>query len=177
MPVYLKDLPVADPDRNLVDRQESVAEYIALPDVARLEWPPAVVEGWLFDHADHEAFRLDYASLDLSSIGWALEEVPASELQDVRTGASEQAFLNYVAEIHQHWLSVRPPKIRSEWEARGTWLVAPMFVAQSLLSPPGPGLQLVEGRMRVGILQGRLRDGLHVADSHKAWVGRRRDGR
>jgi hypothetical protein len=35
-------------------------------------------------------------------------------------------------------------------------------------------LQVVEGRMRVGILQGRRADGLHVADRHEAWVGRAR---
>lgn len=174
MPVYLRDMPVADPDRNLVDRQQSLAEYIALPHVARLDWPAAVVEDWLFDHASHEAFRQDYATLDLSSIGWALEDVPLSELEDVRTGPSEQKFLDHVADIHQHWLSVRPADIRTAWETRGTWLVAPILISEDLLNLPGTRLRLVEGRMRVGILQGRRRDGLYVADSHKAWVGRAR---
>jgi len=172
MPTYLKDLPIVDPDRNLGDRQKSRAEYIALPEVARLEWPAAVVGEWLFDHGDHEAFRQDYATLDLSGIDWTLEEVPLSELQAIRTGASEQVFLDDVAEDHVHWLSVRPADVRQTWETRGTWMVAPILVAQNLLSLPGCGLQVIEGRMRVGILQGRRRDGLYVADSHEAWVGR-----
>ena len=37
-----------------------------------------------------------------------------------------------------------------------------------------PDGQLVEGRTRVGVLRGRHADGLHVADTHLAWVGRRR---
>jgi hypothetical protein len=56
--VFLMDLPTADPDRNMVDRSGSLAEFIALPSIARLGWPDAVVEDWLFDHRAHEAFRI-----------------------------------------------------------------------------------------------------------------------
>jgi hypothetical protein len=175
-PVFLMDLPIADPDRNLVDRGGSLAEFIALPSIARLGWPDAVVEDWLFDHGAHEAFRIDYRGLNLSGINWTLEGVPAASLQGIRTGPSEQKFLESVAKHHVHYLGLRPAPIRAGWELKGTWLTAPLLLDLNLLNRDEVGLRLVEGRMRVGILQGRLHSGFRVASTHKAWVGRGRGG-
>jgi hypothetical protein len=41
-----------------------------------------------------------------------------------------------------------------------------------LLDPPELGLQVVEGRTRVGVLKGRHRKAYRVAALHLAWVGR-----
>lgn len=171
MAVYLKDLPAANPE-GYVDHQANLAAYIALPEVAILGWPVAVVEQWLFDHGHHPQFLDDYSNLELSGISWGLEDIPTSELQLVDTGPSEQSFLRDVAENHRHWLAVRSAEIRDAWDEQGTWLVPPILIAGALLGQNGHGLQLVEGRMRVGILQGRLAGGLTVAESHRAWVGR-----
>ena len=175
-PVFLVDLPTADSDRNTVDRGGSLAEFIALPSIARLGWPDAVVEDWLFDHGAHEAFRNDYRDLDLSAIAWALEDVPSASLQGIRTGPSEQEFLTSVAKHHSHFLGLRREPIRDGWERKGTWLAAPLLLDLKLMNRDEVSLQLVEGRMRVGILQGRLRGGFRVASTHKAWVGRKRAG-
>ncbi|MDJ0336583.1 hypothetical protein QMG83_15245 [Salinibacterium sp. G-O1] len=172
--VFLVDLPTADPDRNMVDRGGSLAEFIALPSIARLGWPDAVVEDWLFDHGAHEAFQVDYRDLDLSAITWTLEDVPAASLQVIRTGPSEQKFLESVAMHHFHYLGLRPAPIRDGWELKGTWMTAPLLLELKLLNRDEVGLRLVEGRMRIGILQGRLHTGFHVASTHKAWVGRGR---
>lgn len=174
--VFLVDLPTADSDRNLLDRGSSLAEFIGHPSVARLGWPAEVVEGWLFDHGAHEAFRIDYRDLDLSAIIWTLEEVPTASLQGIRTGPSEQEFLESVAKHHIHYLGLRPAPIRDGWELKGTWLTAPLLLDSKVLNIDKVGLRLVEGRMRVGILQGRLQSGFHVAPTHKAWVGRGRVG-
>lgn len=174
MVVFLSELPVADPDRNPIDRASNLAEYIALPEIAQLKWPAEVIEQWLFDHGGHGNFLKDYADLELDNIVWTLEDVPVRELGAVRTGASEQGFLDDVARLHCHYLSVRTEPYRVAWETAGSWLVPPILVARDLLIETAPGMQLVEGRMRVGILQGRLVDELPVADTHKSWVGRAR---
>jgi hypothetical protein len=43
------------------------------------------------------------------------------------------------------------------------------MISRDLLHPESRGLQVIEGRMRTGILQGRRSGDLHVADSHQAW--------
>lgn len=70
-----------------------------------------------------------------------------------------------------HWVTVRPPEIGRHWEKHGTWLRPPILIDRRLLAPSDSGLQVVEGRTRVGVLRGRLREELHVASNHQAWVG------
>ena len=58
------------------------------------------------------------------------------------------------------------------WETHGTWKRWPILIDRRLLDPPESGLQVVEGRTRVGVLRGRHRQGILVAERHLAWVGR-----
>lgn len=99
---------------------------------------------------------------------WHREVVSVAELDRIPTGPSEQDWLERVAAEHRDWLTRRPQDIRDAWEELGTWRVPPILISRSLLDPPGAGLQVVEGRMRVGILQGRRAAGLHVSASHEA---------
>jgi hypothetical protein len=70
-----------------------------------------------------------------------------------------------------YWVELRPRKVGQHWEAHGTWLRPPILLARRLLDPADTGLQVLEGRTRVGVLRGRLREGLYVASHHHAWVG------
>ena len=63
--------------------------------------------------------------------------------------------------------------IREKWDKEGTWLRPPLLIERALVGEGLAGLQLVEGRTRVGVLRGRYADKLFVADTHLAWVGRR----
>jgi hypothetical protein len=164
MPVRLEDLPAADHDRGL-------SAFAILPAIARLDWPEEVVEQWLYDHGRHLEFLDDYGSLDLSLIRWTLKDVAVHDLKAVPTGTSDQDWLDEVAAEHRRWLSQRPQRYRDAWENHGSWLTPPILITRALLHPQRPDLQVIEGRMRIGILQGRCAEGLHVADTHRAWVG------
>jgi hypothetical protein len=170
MAVYLRDLPVADPDLNLTSRSSNLHAYAALPGIGLLGWPEALVEQFLFDHCDNDSFRHDYENLDLSTLHWAKTSVETKDLLNIPTGPSDQGFLESVAANHAHWVSVRPRAIQEAWKEQGTWLVPPILIARKTLSPGTTGLQVIEGRMRIGILQGRAREGLRVADTHEAWI-------
>ncbi|MFG2058499.1 hypothetical protein ACGFI9_31190 [Micromonospora sp. NPDC048930] len=164
MPIFLKNLPPADRDQDL-----RVFKFEA---IANLRWPDDVVRQWLYDHGGHLEFLRDYEDLDLERIRWSLEDVPVAELESIPTGASDQGFLEEVAANHEYWLSKRPQRIQDAWKIQGTWLIPPIMISRNLLHPSNRGLQVIEGRMRTGILQGRRSGGLHVADKHPAWVGR-----
>ncbi|WP_296194692.1 hypothetical protein [uncultured Microbacterium sp.] len=168
------DLPLVDPERNMLDRPGNLSDYLALPQVADLHWPADVVEQWLFDHAGNAAFIEDYGHLDLAAIEWTRELVPAAQLVDIPTGASDAEFLESVARLHRHYLGLRSQGIRDAWERRGTWLVPPILLSRQVLGNEERGLQVVEGRMRVGILQGRAAEALNVVSALEAWVGRHR---
>ncbi|MFY1573546.1 hypothetical protein ACN26Z_01465 [Verrucosispora sp. WMMD703] len=165
MPTFLENLPPADRDQDL-------RVFLQLEAIANLRWPDEVVRQWLYDHGRHLEFLRDYEDLDLERIRWKLEDVPVTELESIPTGPSDQGFLEDVAADHVYWLSKRPQRIRDAWETEGTWLVPPIMISRDLLHPASRGLQVIEGRMRTGILQGRRSDGLHVGDRHAAWVGR-----
>ncbi|UWZ36370.1 hypothetical protein Drose_35945 [Dactylosporangium roseum] len=167
MPIFLKNLPPADRDQDL-------RVFLQLEAIADLRWPDDVVRQWLYDHGEHLEFLRDYEDLDLARIRWNLEDVPVAELKSIPTGPSDQEWLEEVAADHVYWLSKRPQRIQDAWENEGTWLVPPIMISRDLLHPESRGLQVIEGRMRTGILQGRRSGDLHVADSHQAWVGRSR---
>ncbi|MFJ3099132.1 hypothetical protein [Streptomyces hydrogenans] len=146
--------------------------FRADPMVATLRWPDDVLEQFLYDFGDNPAFVNDYGSVDLRAIQWRLETVPSADFHEMPTGATDAGCIEEFAEKPVHWVKVRPPEVGRQWEEHGTWLRPPLLIDRCLLDPSSSGLQVVEGRTRVGVLRGRLREGLHVASHHQAWVGR-----
>jgi hypothetical protein len=155
-----------------------LAEFRRQGAVIDLRWPTDVVEQWLYDHCDKSPFLHDYGTVDLSRIGWKVEALPVETLMTIPTGPSEADVIEELAADPDHLIAVRDQGehlgVREAWETHGTWKRWPIILDRSLLAPPADGLQLVEGRTRVGILRGRQRQGKLVADRHLAWVGRPR---
>ncbi|GAA3783455.1 hypothetical protein GCM10022403_017580 [Streptomyces coacervatus] len=150
----------------------SFARFRADPSLVSLQWPDDVVEQFLFDHGDNAAFVHDYGGIDLRDVTWRLEAIPTADFHGMPTGASDAGCIESYAENPVHWVRVRPPEVSWHWEKHGTWLRPPILIDRRLLDPSNSGLQVLEGRTRVGVLRGRLREQLHVAPDHKAWVGR-----
>lgn len=162
------------------DRAYNFESFRREPTVAALRWPADVLEQWLYDHADNEHFLQDYGAVDLSSIAWDVEVISRAELMDTPTGPSDTDCIERFAANPAHWISVRSHGIHKgvseTWETHGTWKRWPILIDRSLLSPPSDGLQVVEGRTRVGVLKGRHSNGSFVAPKHLAWVGRAASG-
>ncbi len=159
------------------DDRSGFAGFRALPVVAALGWPDDPLEQWLYDHAGNVSFQADYEQVDLSRLDWQLKDIPVGVFLDVRTGPSDNEhgdLVEYLAGDHEHWLGLRDPEIAGAWETRGTWLRPPLLIDRGVFDPPAAGLQLIEGRTRVGILRGRHRAGELVAGQHQAWVARPR---
>ncbi|MGW3192731.1 hypothetical protein ACWDBT_33385 [Streptomyces ardesiacus] len=149
----------------------SYDRFRADPALASLHWPDDVLEQFLFDHGDNAAFVHDYGGIDLREVRWQLETLPAADFNEMPTGASDAGCIESYAKNPVYWVELRPHKVGQHWEAHGTWLRPPILLARRLLDPMDTGLQVLEGRTRVGVLRGRLREGLHVASHHQAWVG------
>lgn len=139
------------------------------PTLDDLRWPDDVLEQFLFDHGDKSAFVSDYNTIDLRDITWRLETIPAARFTSMPTGSSDAGCIESYAKDPVHWVTVRPPQIARHWDEHGTWLRPPLLIERHLLDPDASGLQVLEGRTRVGV----LREHLHVAPNHQAWVGRR----
>lgn len=154
-----------------------LSDFLRLRQVAQLGWPRDVVEQLLFDHAEHEAFHKDYGAIDLRQVVWCLQAIPVDVLMEVPTGWSERDAIECFAEDWEHWVSVRKygehVGVGQMWDVHGTWKRWPLLLDQSLLGQGRRGLQLIEGRTRVGVLRGRRRQGAFVAERHLAWVGSR----
>ena len=147
--------------------------FLASDAVRALGWPGDVVEQWLYDHADNDHFLRDYGGLDLSAVKWDVELIPVQEFDEMPTGPSDSNCIETYAANPDHWVDVRRHMgVAQCWETRGTWKRWPLLIDRRLLNPPGNGLQVVEGRTRVGVLRGRHREMAFVADRHLAWVGR-----
>jgi len=144
--------------------------------VLGLGWPDDVAEQWLYDHSDKEPFLQDYGDVDLSRIRWDLEALRAADIAAMPTGPSEHDIIDEFAADPDHWIKVRNSGVHlgvaQMWEIHGTWKRWPVLIDRRLLEPSGAGLQVVEGRTRVGILRGRLKQGAFVAERQLAWVGR-----
>jgi hypothetical protein len=146
------------------------------PKVLSLRWPADVLEQWLYDHADNGAFLQDYGDVDLSNIEWNVEAISTDELIRMPTGYSDRTCVDEFAADPDRWIQVRRYGVHMGvalcWETHGTWKRWPILVQRALLDPSAKGLQVVEGRTRVGVLKGRHRKGDLVAKKHLAWVGR-----
>lgn len=155
------------------------AEFRSYPEVAALSWPDDVLEQWLYDHGTNGSFLDDYSGLDLRTILWDVEAVPLQAFLDMPTGPSDAGYMDEVALNPDHWIRVRDQGVHIGvsqcWNAHGTWKRWPILLDRELLIAEEHGLQLVEGRTRVGILRGRHRLGQRVAEHHLAWIGRRTD--
>ncbi|MFE8965062.1 hypothetical protein [Streptomyces iakyrus] len=159
----------------MVRRQDgrlSFDRFRADPALAAVEWPDDVLQDFLFEHGDHGPFVDDYGHLDLSAVTWTLETIPAPDFHTMPTGESEAGLIEHFAQNPVYWASVKGPEVARHWEDHGTWRRAPLLIDRRLLNPSDSGLQVLEGRTRVGVLRGRLREQLHVAPEHQAWVGR-----
>ena len=92
------------------------------------------------------------------------------------TGPSDRDVISRNASLHEHLVETRRfgvhVGVRETWELHGTWKRWPILIDRTLVDPVAAGLQIVEGRTRVGVLAGRLRDGLYTATSHLVWIGR-----
>lgn len=155
-----------------------LSEFLRLPDVVRLQWPTDVVEHWLYDHAGNQSFKIDYGHVDLTQIDWHVEALSGKVLLDMPTGPSDGDLLEEIAQNPEHWISVRCHGVHlgvaQMWDVHGTWKRWPLVLDRSVLSPNSQGLQLVEGRTRLGVMRGRRRQGNFVAERHLVWIGRLR---
>jgi hypothetical protein len=149
-------------------------EFRELSVIRQLSWPDEVVQDWLWEHGRNDAFLTDYGNLDLEALEWTVEEIETAELVEMPTGPSDAGLIDHYAQEHEHWVQVRGREVVAGWTKQGTWLRLPLLLDRQLLTPPCVGLQVVEGRTRMGVLRGRARDGLAVAPTHRAWVGRAR---
>jgi hypothetical protein len=148
-------------------------EFLDADVVKGLAWPDDVVEQWLYDHSGFGRFLMDYGGLDLTAIHWHDELVPAEQFLTMSTGPSEAGLIEEFAQNPDHWSEVRRPQgVPQHWEVHGTWLRRPLLIDRTLLLPPAVGLQVIEGRTRVGVLRGFLERGRSVAAMHSAWVAR-----
>lgn len=76
------------------------------------------------------------------------------------------------AELSDYWAEGKRKDVVEAWKQDGTWLVPPLLISLDLLEPKTEGWQLIEGRTRVGVLRGRVAQGLYVATHHDIWAGR-----
>lgn len=177
MSVFLSDLQQPHIIREVAGASPwtSPEKFSALPEVAELGWPSEVVRQWLYEHLLWGEFLTDYAALDLSTVAWSLQDVHATAFLSMTSGSSDDYLTEFSKnpDYYRERFTVQRPATREAWEQQGTWLVPPLLLDLACLDGAEGVLQVVEGRTRVGILQGRVRDGLYVAGQHAAWVGRR----
>lgn len=150
-------------------------EFLRDQCVRDLGWPEDVVEQWLYDFAGWGAFQVDYGHLDLMEMEWNDERIPVAAFMTMPTGRSDGALIDENAEKADYWSEARRHLgVPQHWESHGTWLRRPLLIDRALLLPNLGGLQVIEGRTRVGILRGFVRGGRKVAPVHDAWVARAR---
>lgn len=170
---FLRDF--TDLSKSCREHGGGLCRFLEADVVRALEWPDDVVEQWLYDHSGHGPFLIDYADLDLASVSLHEEAIPVEEFLTMPTGASERDLIEEFARNPDHWSEVRRPQgVPQHWESHGTWQRRPLLVDRALLEPPAEGLQVIEGRTRVGILRGFAERGRPVAAGHAAWVARAR---
>jgi hypothetical protein len=168
-PITLHDL--ADLPRPGQAGALDVERFLADQRVASLGWPEPVVRQFLQEVGGKDEVLAVYGSLELDAVTWGLERLLAHDLRFYEADPHPE-WVVQVAEDHARVLSQRSADERAAWEERGTWLTPPVLIDRELLDPPGEGLQIVEGRTRLGLLRGRMKDRRIVARRLEVWVGR-----
>jgi hypothetical protein len=152
-----------------------LAGFLADERISALCWPEDVVEQWLYWFAGWGSFQADYGHLDLTSIEWHDELVPSVAFLTMPTGPSDGDLLDENAEKAEDRLKSREHLgIPAYWDSHGTWMRRPLIIDRAALHPAGSGIQVIEGRTRVGVLRGLIQRGRSVAPEHAAWVARTR---
>lgn len=139
--------------------------------------PEPVLEQLCSDHGRDPELQCQYAALDLRLLRWSLESKSASELVAATVfGGFRQWATSVERRVDLFSLSgwacidVRPGVV-AHWEKQRTWLTAPVFVDAVALGRE-PGLHLMEGHTRLGVLRGLSKQGIISAHSrHSAWIG------
>jgi len=153
----------------LLDRQ---AVERLLPHV-----PDDVLTQVVIDHGTKPEFQRQYADLDFDAIRWELRYFTASKLV---TASTYEQFAEWVDTVSRRTHAVRnydwnSIDVRNEvvenWRVNHTWLRPPVFLEADLLGRD-PGVHLMEGHTRLGILRGLVAGGIIRPSSlHMAWLG------
>jgi hypothetical protein len=153
-------------------RDELWPSFLADARIGGLRWPTPVIEQFLFDHGAKEEFLSQYGHLELETLRWDLSDLAASEFLRLSVFEGFKPWLESSAGDYAFRISQRPIDQQQAWAKSQTWLVPPVLIDGTILLPARPGLHLLEGHTRVGILRGRLRAGVANPDqTHQAFVG------
>jgi hypothetical protein len=143
--------------------------------ITRLDWPDAVVEQFLFDHGRNSEFLIEYGHIELQDLAWELIGVAAEDFMTVTVCAEFRDWVDSCERHFQFRIDQRVSEERDSWREDGTWIVPPVLVDGSLVTPRSSTLRLIEGHTRLGILRGLLAAGIaDPSHTHQAWVGRSR---
>lgn len=139
--------------------------------------PSEVLEQVFRDHGRNGEFQALYGHIEIDRINWTCVSKSADEL--CRSGMNKQFrpwFNNVAARAAQvtteGWKAVDiRAEVRKQWETERTWLRAPVFFDAQLVVRR-PGLFLVEGHTRLGLLSGLTKQGIvSQASLHTVWIG------
>lgn len=143
--------------------------------IEHLECPDDVTEQFLFDHGHKAEFIKQYGHIDLRSVQWSHEALPAATLIEATACADFEGRIDEVAKALEHYAHVYGPR-RWGWLEHRTWLRCPILIDGQLLHPPRRGLHLVEGHTRLGALKGYVKCGkITPSSTHQVWIGRDRN--
>jgi hypothetical protein len=146
--------------------------FLADARIRGLRWPTPVVEQFLFEHGSKAEFLTQYGHLELETLRWDLRDVAASEFVGLSVFEDFNAWLESSANEYAFRIAQRPIDQREAWAMRQTWIVPPLLIEGGILLPARPGLHLLEGHTRIGILRGRLQARVANPDqAHQAFVG------
>ena len=141
--------------------------------------PEPVLEQVCSDHGRNCEFQSQYGALDLGSLRWSLENRAASELKEAtvyegfqRWAESVEARVQSFKFKSSGWACIDVRReIVAHWETYHTWLRPPVFIDAEVLGR-GPGLHLMGGHTRLGILRGLVNHGvIPLGSHHAAWIG------
>lgn len=142
--------------------------------VRALGWPDPVVEQFLFDHGAKHEFLDQYGHLELEDLTWTVEALPASVLVDATCAEDFKRWFDECTLHFRFRISTRPAPEQQRWAEQGSWMTPPLVMDRAWLGKESPGLHVVEGHTRIGILRGRIAANVAEPDqTHAVYVCRR----